>query len=336
MKKLTLLIFTFLLFKNQYAEQGWLVQSVRSFSDIYFINNNIGYAAGEGFTIFKTNDGGDSWESINSSINYEQNLGGGALFFNDSQNGWYVASKKTILKTTSGGNSWKTVDCGYSLTPSQFLHFTNLFFIDSNTGWVIGYLGNINGSPYVGVILKTTDSGNSWISQEFSEVIYATYFTSTNIGYVAGAAGKIYKTIDGGLTWSQQSTGTNEGIFDIKFRNESDGIAIGVAGSILVTTNGGSNWVIKFNNGSGLRSLSYAGISAWYAMGNGKLYKSNDNGETWVLKKEFSDFNINKIFFSNNSFGWFSSSSGSIGKTTNGGDDWINTTPNKPTKKYLH
>ena len=335
MKKLILLIFTFLLYQNQFAEQGWSVQSIRSFSDIYFINNNIGYAAGEGFTIFKTEDGGESWENLNSGIDYEQYAGGGALFFTDSQNGWFVASKKTILRTTSSGNSWKTIDCGYPLSPSQFLHFTNAFFIDSNIGWVIGYLGNINGSPYVGVLLKTTDGGDTWISKEFSEVIYAAYFTSVTNGYIVGAAGKIYNTINGGTTWTQQSTGTNEGIFDIKFRNELDGIAIGVAGSILVTTNSGTTWIIKHNTGTGLRSLTYSGSSIWYAIGNGKLYKSNDNGDTWTLKKEFSDFNINKVFFHSNTIGWYASSSGCIGKTTNSGDDWFNTTPTSPTNKIF-
>jgi photosystem II stability/assembly factor-like uncharacterized protein len=71
-----------------------VVQSIRSFSDIYFINNNTGYAAGEGFTIFKTEDGGESWENLNSGINYEPYTGGGTLFFTDSQNGWFVLQKK--------------------------------------------------------------------------------------------------------------------------------------------------------------------------------------------------------------------------------------------------
>jgi photosystem II stability/assembly factor-like uncharacterized protein len=107
--------------------------------DIYFVNNNYGWACGTG-NIYKTTDGGNSWQH-KASQSYVN-----SLKFIDINTGWLVGEK--IYKTTNGGNDWieqiKLVN--------QYLW--SVCFINSTTGWAVGNNG---------VILKTLDGGGGGV-----------------------------------------------------------------------------------------------------------------------------------------------------------------------------
>jgi hypothetical protein len=76
------------------------------------------------------------------------------------------------------------------------------------------------------------------------------FFLNDSIGYVAGDSGLIIKTINGGNTWNQQTTGTISSFSKIFFVNDSIGFAL--AGQTLYKTNKNSSLgifeFIPFNN----------------------------------------------------------------------------------------
>jgi photosystem II stability/assembly factor-like uncharacterized protein len=115
---------------------------INGFWDIHFVNQDTGWVAG-GDSIFKTTNGGDSWESLEGLSNHSYIC----CYFINSNVGWvggHANEMAEIIYTEDGGDSWQVQ---YSIANSSI---TSLFFIDDNTGWAAG-------SP--GTILKTSSGG---------------------------------------------------------------------------------------------------------------------------------------------------------------------------------
>src|SRR5690606_13117991 len=132
-----------------------------------------------------------------------------------------------IRKSLDYGNSWAT------LTEPLNYHL-GLFFIDDNNGYAIsGYPDSR--------FLKTIDGGNMWVETGVFVEPYlsALWFTSQNVGYT-NINQRIYKTQNGGQTWTAQDIGPEPdgNIRKIAFANENVGFALGTDG-IYRTTNGG-------------------------------------------------------------------------------------------------
>ena len=51
------------------------------------------------------------------------------------------------------------------------------------------------------------------------------------MGWACGVGGKIIYTVDGGQNWTEQTSGTEENLFDIDFVDESNGWAVGTFGA---------------------------------------------------------------------------------------------------------
>jgi photosystem II stability/assembly factor-like uncharacterized protein len=125
-----------------YAQEGWFPQSngfPGVIADAYFLNDSVGWTAGEAGRIYKTTDGGLNWSLQNSG--YHGPLGG--IFFLNAEIGWVVGFDAKIVNTLNGGILWTTQNSG-----SEFLD--DVYFKDSNSGWASGMNG---------LFLKTTDSG---------------------------------------------------------------------------------------------------------------------------------------------------------------------------------
>jgi len=53
------------------------------------------------------------------------------------------------------------------------------------------------------------------------------YFVNENIGYIGGGNVSMYKTIDGGNSWTALNTNTSLPLYDIYFLNNNEGFAVG-------------------------------------------------------------------------------------------------------------
>jgi photosystem II stability/assembly factor-like uncharacterized protein len=126
--------------------------------------------------------------------------------FLSATNGWVVGSDATILRTADGGKTWQTQFAqvgGASL-------FDVCVLADGKTGWAVGASGTV---------LRTTD-GATWtrvLSPSFDQSFTYTSvkFVDAKVGWICGGVaagpmqgtpkGAIYRTDDGGLTWSSPS-----------------------------------------------------------------------------------------------------------------------------------
>jgi len=183
---------------------------------IYFINENIGYASGFGFTIedsiYKTTDGGDSWIKVGeekcSHIYFiTETIGYGFSFPNSK-----------LLKTTDGGVTWEE-----ELDTEEIIF--DFHFLDENIGYIAGN----------SFIYKTVNGGNSWeqLNGVPNTTIESVEFINNDFGYLSTGS-KIYWTEDGGQTW-EFSVQAPDNIRDICTTAEKVYL-VGTIGTIMTTS----------------------------------------------------------------------------------------------------
>ncbi len=193
-------------------------------TDMHMPGDEVGYIVGNDGILLKTINGGISWSYLNSGVT---SVIRDVYFLNDTV-GFYCGQSQIIARTTDGGFNWIIISYG----PYWLRDFC---FVNNDTGYCVGDGGRI---------MKTTDGGETWIEKSCltTENLTGVDFPVSDIGYVCGKYGTILKTVDGGETWSQQQSGTSSFFIGICFLTPELGYVVGLDGVILKTINGGREW----------------------------------------------------------------------------------------------
>jgi len=214
---------------------NWFIQESgtnQNLNQIIFISINEGYVVGDNGIILKTTNSGNNWVTQNSvTLN---NLKG--IDFPDENTGFITGDSGIFIKTTNKGINWSILEL------PMVSNFRKVQFIDDNTGWILsfgillktlnsginwiqeietknfmfainfpdvstGYICNTALAITISGILKTTNSGSKWFETPnlFSGTLTSLYFINSYTGWVAGSNNQIYKTINGGNNWLNQS-----------------------------------------------------------------------------------------------------------------------------------
>lgn len=170
-------------------------------------------------------------------------------------------------------------------------------------------------------------------NQRFDDV----FFLNENLGWAAnGAYAAVYKTTDGGQTWTTQVTeadlGGNYYFRNIEFLNENIGFVGTLNNVFLRTTDGGVHWnpVTLPQPSPAICGLAAAGPNTIYGCGAyfspAYIIKSTDSGETWQYINMSAYANaLVEVFFLDELHGFAAGSDvngGVILKTTDGGVTW--------------
>jgi photosystem II stability/assembly factor-like uncharacterized protein len=163
------------------------------------------------------------------------------------------------------------------------LDFLGVDFFDARTGWAVG---DIDPRGAGGAIYETVDGGRSWRAiARTSEVLTTVHFVSLKTGWVAGDAGRIARTDDGGLTWKPQRIERQGEVLNcIFFFDERMGWAVGGSGLVLTTADGGETWnQVDTGRVEDLWSVRFVTRErGWIAGEEGLILSSTDGGETWL------------------------------------------------------
>jgi hypothetical protein len=184
---------------------------------MYFFNIKEGIAISDTRPWF-TLDGGKSWSAGDSSLIA---LSAFDLAFAGTNFGWIVSEANPcvtdagfIARTTDGGKTWNYQDrpCGDSTGPPTPILLA-IDLVDSLTAFAVGDNWRFS-SPYV---LSTTDGGINWKSKQFigGGAACDVAFLDKYNGWFTGDRGRIWKTTDGGETWSFQNTNVLETLGNI-------------------------------------------------------------------------------------------------------------------------
>ena len=261
--------------------------------------------------------------------------------------GQSTTPQSTLRTTTQQGYSpWVEQATGLpSGTGVNWIHA-----VDSNVVWA-----TVWGETQAAVIL-TTNGGTTWacdtikialanlrISGIFALDASRCWVTMFDNNYVQ--SGGLFRTTDGGATWTQDPTAfrTTGGFADfLHFFDANNGVAVGDPQNgyfeIYTTSNGGNSWSRvpqanippKLIQEYGIDwAFSAAGNSLWFPTsddegGTGRYYKTTDRGLTWSVHvyPGASPTYIPMLGFQDDNVGLGNGSFGEVSRTTDGGTNW--------------
>ncbi len=159
----------------------------------------------------------------------------------------------------------------------------------------------------------------------------AIHFLNVSTGYVAGAAGTVLRTTNGGASWQNVSpagvTANLNGLY--VFDAPSDRVVVvGDGGMILVTTNGGAGWsTVSSGLTDDLFSISFASQTGVCGGGSQAILKSTDAGSSWsIVQSGFFGGGFRGAFMLSPQIGYVCGENSIfqplLGKTTDSGSNW--------------
>ena len=120
-----------------------------------------------------------------------------------------------------------------------------------NRIWVVG-----SGTT----IASSSDHGLSWQQRDFKEdaMFNTVQFVDRNNGFVTGEFGAVYRTVDGGVSWTAAPKISSDFYtFAALFTSPKEGYVSGLAGATLRTRDGGDSWQ-PLDNPGGLTQFGLA------------------------------------------------------------------------------
>ncbi|MCX6276193.1 MAG: T9SS type A sorting domain-containing protein [Bacteroidetes bacterium] len=183
------------------------------FSNISAINGDtawvcmFNHVAGSGGGIWKTTDGGVSWNQQGVGVIYDANSFPDIVHFWDFQNGVTIGDPNNgyfeIWTTDDGGSNWARVPQA-NIPAAQSGEF-------GIVNWYAVYGDNIWFYTNKGRVFRSNDKGLTWAMSPMhnlttTQFINLKFFDAnngiSNIGTTGGAFVTSYKTTDGGVSWS--------------------------------------------------------------------------------------------------------------------------------------
>lgn len=214
----------------------------------------------------------------------------------------------TLYVGTPAGGAWKSTNSGATWIPLSdnlsSIGVSSIGIAKTNSQIIYMATGDADGgdSPSIGVV-KSTDGGISWtilagsvnIPGRLADIIVDP--TNEDIVYLASRNAGVYKSIDGGDTWSQSISGNYR---DIEFKpGNSEVIYAASTSQVKYSTNSGDTWSTAFGMSIGGSRIALAVtpaddsyVYALKANGSGSfngLYRSTDSGANFTAMNTSTD-----------------------------------------------
>ncbi|WP_344924870.1 VPS10 domain-containing protein [Aquimarina addita] len=236
---------------------------------------NLFYFGATGGGVWKTTDGGRSWENISDGF-FGGSVGAISVAKSDPNVIYVGGGEKTLRGNVSSGYGvWKSVDAGKTWSQSglpKSRHIPRISIHPTNPDIVYaGVLGNIYKPTQDRGVYKSIDGGKTWKQILFANqdagavdltldpnnprIIYASTWNARRTPYSLSSGGKgsaLWKSTDSGNTWKEISK--NKG-----FAKDT----LGIIGVTISPVDSERIWAIVENKEKG------------------GIYRSEDGGATW-------------------------------------------------------
>ncbi len=254
--------------------------------DIFFLDQDMGWAVTSSGEIHYTDDGGATWDMQLQNFDYFRAVG-----FASPTRGWAgtLNPSSFLYETDDGGATW-TVVTGW--VPPRPFRICGISVADANTVYGCGAYN------MPARWIKTTDGGTTWNSFEMSpqaETLVDVHFFDANHGFMVGGKDGTFpsvkpvvlETIDGGATWQERWAGTvvGEWGWKIHFVNPSVGFVSlenFSDAAILKTIDGGQTWQrYDVANNDDIQGVGFINETEGWVGGWGTTSLTTDGGLTW-------------------------------------------------------
>jgi photosystem II stability/assembly factor-like uncharacterized protein len=213
-------------------------------------------AVGERGHVLVSTDAGSTWTQ--ARVPTRALLTG--VFLGEKGLGWAVGHDLVVLKTRDGGLTWEQV---YS-APGEEKPLLDVWFADSERGLAVGAYGTL---------LDTADGGATWAGRPVhgeDDVHLNALAASTDGIYLAAEAGHLYRSTDGGATFSPLPSPYEGSFFGVLPLPDAL-LAFGLRGHLYRSEDRGASW-------SRVETGSEATLTSGLDLGGGRVVVSGMAG----------------------------------------------------------
>ncbi|HEY5746944.1 MAG TPA: YCF48-related protein [Chryseolinea sp.] len=256
------------------AGQTWEIYSKKVKGRRMVFKNLIGYVVGDAGQIYKSTHLGVGWNAL--KINTTENLNSITVVSNDTLR---VTSNKTLFASNDGGKTWQSYPV-INNADSYYTVVNDAFFTSGKVG---------HAACTDGTIKKTKDGGITWYATLTSNTIPSDFFrikfADNNVGYATREHSYVFKTTNGGETWTQL-TASLDAAYTMQFISPKVGFIGGDDGAMHKTIDGGATWQwigdgrIDAND---IYGIFFLDLDRGFATGmRGRILKTVDGGKSWT------------------------------------------------------
>ncbi len=187
---------------------------------VEFVNDKTGFIAGYSGSLFRTQDGGETWDGIYVGVSELIRH----VSFVDEKTGWAVGHQGSILHTSDGGTTWATQkkDTG--------TYLRDISFADKDNGWAVGHAAKI---------WHTSDGGKNWESQSLVGFggrdlprLHSVVAKDANTAILVGEFGVVAHTENAGKLWLVSYNSHKNTILSVA-KSAKGAVAVGLDGGIF-------------------------------------------------------------------------------------------------------
>ena len=190
---------------------------------------------GTGRCVARSTTGGRRWQTC---LSQGTAPGGSPSSLSAPSSSTAYIWSRGLMVTRNGGVTWSRVKTGYPMKKNAWW---TIDFPALKTGWAVRSGGSS--------MLRTTDGGKHWVKQVPAPGLQLNDmdFISKRTGWVVGAAGAVFGTVDGGASWRDFSIPNSGDLISVDFTDALHGWvatagAWGESNSIYRTVDGGLHW----------------------------------------------------------------------------------------------
>jgi gliding motility-associated-like protein len=286
------------------------------YGKIEFADCNTGIATAGGGGITRTLDGGNTWLD-NNRPDFSNGVSITGLSYPRVTKAYFTVNNGFVYRSDNANalQAAFVIDPVYSNTNYQM---NDVVAIGNDTAYVLGYSAfSVPAANRKSTLFRTYNNGATWQAIDIAVTTTTPAFTAPTlsqlafpsrlVGYAAGSRNGIYKTVDGGSTWTNINPFPAINQFPPGFPNTAiiyteimavDNNTVFAVGNMFTNTgikrvyktiDGGANWIditgsipaqLPVGNITG---VTFHDANNGYVIIGSVLFKTNDGGANWVM-----------------------------------------------------
>lgn len=237
-------------------------------------------------SIYKTNDGGETWIQTYHSDTLSIN---DVFYLNDSIV-YACGDSLMILKSVNGGNNWQLILLGNGPLEDYRVPYNCIYAINENNIFAVG------GEHFNKGLWSETETGNyPWTHDSYDNQFNSICFVSEFVGFFGGY-GILIVTEDGGNTFDYiDLEGTD--FVDLEKDKYNTVYALSENGMLFSSTDLGYNWNTEINISSGSFKDIHFGDKRGVICGlAGLIFTKEYNNHSWSKADNIPNYDFYSVF----------------------------------------